>query len=173
MTILRSEAWFLCNFYFSKDKLLRWFIKIICKTIFSNWLKNISKLAWPLGGNQLNLGWNAGISIIVSETSSRKCQLHLILRQNYSKSLQRSGSLRVLWTGAKSNPFSKLFNSVSVKVLWLRLKRVLKQKSPLIRPASARVALLIEGSSVVIEVVVEENPPSSVLLISLLFSLIW
>ena len=43
---------------------------------------------------------------------------------------------------------------------------LLEQKNSLIRPSSVKVALLIEGSSVVID------PPSSVLFTPLLFSLI-
>ena len=50
------------------------------------------------------------------------------------------------------------------------VKNILRIKNPLSCPSSVKVALLIEGSSVVIEVVVED-PPSPVLFISLLFSL--
>ena len=56
--------------------------------------------------------------------------------------------------------------------LTLSPKIALKQKTPVIRPSFVKVPLLIQGSSVVTEVVVEEDLPSSVLLISLLFSLI-
>ena len=48
------------------------------------------------------------------------------------------------------------------------IKNSYRTKNPLNRPSSLKVALLIEGSSVVMEVVVED-PPGSVLFISLLF----
>ena len=97
-----------------------------------------------------------------------KCSRNFIKsRQKYSKYLRSSGSLRVLWTGEKSNLFSNTFISVSVRILWLRLKTVLEQKTQQVCPSSVKVALLIAGSSVVID------PPSSVLLISLQISLIW
>ena len=51
------------------------------------------------------------------------------------------------------------------------VKNILRIKNPVSRPSSVKVALLIEGSSVVIQVVVEDSP-SPVLFISLLFSLI-
>ena len=51
------------------------------------------------------------------------------------------------------------------------VKNILRIKNPVSRPSSVKVALLIQGSSVVIEVVVEDSP-SPVLFISLLFSLV-
>ena len=51
------------------------------------------------------------------------------------------------------------------------VKNILRIKNPVSRPSSVKVALLIEGSSVVIQVVLEDSP-SPVLFISLLFSLI-
>ena len=58
--------------------------------------------------------------------------------------------------GAKSNPFSHTFISVFVGIIRLRLKTVLEQKTRLSRPSSIKFILLIEGSSVVIEVVLED-----------------
>ena len=70
MTILRSEARYLNAFHSSADKLLcDGPSRSSVKSYFSNWLKNISKLACSLGGNQLDLGRNAGTSVNVSETS--------------------------------------------------------------------------------------------------------
>ena len=76
---------------------------------------------------------NAGILLNVSEMLLQKCHLYLILWQNYSQvpeqSLQSSGSLRNIWTRAKSNPFSTTPISISMRTLELRLKTVLTKKT--------------------------------------------
>ena len=88
------------------------------------------------------------------------------------QSLRSSGSLRVLWTGAKTNPLSNTFNSVSVRNLYTEIKNSLRTKNPGNSSFIRQNPPLIE-SSPVIKVIVVEDSPSSVLLISSLFSLIW
>ena len=58
---------------------------IICKSSSCNWLKNISKLAWPLGDNQLDLDRNAVISLNVLEASLKKNATYISF---YDKILQ-------------------------------------------------------------------------------------
>ena len=70
-----------------------------------------------LGEKQFDLGRNPGISLYISEKSLWKCNLQFILWQNSSKTWRCSGWLRVLWTEAKSDPFSNNFILVSVKIL--------------------------------------------------------
>ena len=59
-----------------------------------------------------------------------KCYLVLILRQNSPKSVHNSGSFILFCIGAKSNLFSSVQISVSVKIFRLKLKTVSKQKYP-------------------------------------------
>ena len=61
----------------------------------STQLKSTCKLAGPLGGFHPDLGLKAGISLKLLVSSFRKFYLHLILRENSSKSFLSSGSYKV------------------------------------------------------------------------------
>ena len=89
-----------------------------CSKISSSiWLKNNSKPRWLWAGFQIDLGHNAGLSEKSSESSYQKFHLIRILLANCSKSLWSSGSLRDLWTGKNSKPFSKTW--ISISIIWM------------------------------------------------------
>ena len=134
-------------FEFIRVKSLTRFSKIS----FSIWLENNSKPGWPGGRFQLDLGQNAGLSEELSEGSFRKFHLIHVLLANSSNSFQSSGSLRDLWTGEKSNTFSKTWISISDNALWLRLKTVLEQNEPTRRSSSEMVVFVGKPSDLTTE----------------------
>ena len=134
-------------FEFIRVKSLTRFSKIY----FSIWLENNSKPGWPGGGFQLDLGQNAGLSEELSEGSFRKFHLIHVLLANSSNSFQSSGSIRDLWTGEKSNTFSKTWISISDNPLWLRLKTVLEQNEPTRRSSSEMVVFVGKPSDLTTE----------------------
>ena len=80
-----------------------------------------------------------------------KVAFNSIFLANSSKSFQSSGSLKDLWTGEKSNPFSKTWISVSDNALQLRLKTVLEQSVPARCPSSVIVAFVGKPSDLTTE----------------------
>ena len=91
-------------------------------------VRRLQKLGCPLGGCHLDLGVNGDISLNCCVTSLQKYHLILILPKNYSKSFLNSGSLILFWIGAKNNPFSSTFISVSSKTFLLKFKTLSEQK---------------------------------------------
>ena len=127
------------------------------KTSFSIWLKNNYKLGGPGRVFQLDLGQNAGSSEKYSEVSFWKFHLIRILRTKSSISFRSSGSLRYLWTGEKSNPFSKTWIAISDNALWQRLKTVLEQNVPARRPSSVMVGFVGKASDLTTELPIAKS----------------
>ena len=100
------------------------------KSLYSTWLKYTSKLGWPWGGFQEDLGENAGISLKFSEISFRK--YHFILTHLYRillslfSILAHSPSCEIAQNLA---PFLKLWFHFWIKLCHLNWRQCLSRNN--------------------------------------------